>query len=108
MSDQLKAQIARVLASLMLDRNDAAARLKIKMQLESDIPGSAVFMDPIDPARPTIIRGGLVSTDAVKPIHFETVAPCAELCLVCGEALEHVRVYGCVAGIHNCVYETLH
>ena len=108
MSDQLRAQIARVLASLRIDRNDEAARTKVKTQLESDIPDSNVLMFAASANRPSCLMGSLSHPSLSKPLHFEVVAPPAEFCLVCGEALDHVKVYGCVAGVQDCVYETLH
>ena len=99
--------LVRTLRSLTLDHNDQAARSKVKAVLESTITGSVVTMEPINTLFPTVVKGTLNHESLGHTLHFQKETMPADLCLVCGESLEFVRVYGCVAGIQDCVYENL-
>jgi hypothetical protein len=95
----------RILGSLIIDKNNEAVRSKVKSILESSITGSTVEIYPIDPLNPTILAGTLYHEHFQDSLHFQIKVPPADQCLVCGEAIEHVKVYGCVAGIIECPYE---
>lgn len=107
----VREQVERVLKTLVIDKNDEAARTKVKNILESSVTGSTVEVFPVDTNNPKLLAGMLYHSDLVdemsleqlrraepSQIHFQLEVPLAELCLVCGEALEYVRVYGCIAG----------
>jgi hypothetical protein len=104
--EQIKKQIARTLDAHLLEDNNEATRSKLKVVLESVVPDSYVDVQPIDPTQPRLLQGTLSHADLEKAIHFEISFPQeAEICLTCGEAADHARMYGCVAGFHDCPYE---